>query len=447
MKILNKKNIILIICSIVVGLLISFLPQLSRQAHAEDFIGSIVESLKEKLGFSYLVNSSLPYIFSKDTPNYRAFAGDRATGGDHSIMIEKNGVKIGLAFLSASPMVKLTPTVTPSIIPENTQESSSSAGAFSNPTATDSANPTTDSGALSANASAAVKEQKELLNQIEQGIKNINTGLTDLSEKIDTLKQDVNRIVSKAKLVEGKKERKVSFDDILIDIDMVYRLNESGISQEINLKNKDKIQNSFIFSLSPDDLSYRNLGHDIWYFYDETNFAVIRIPKSYAKDAKGNITSNVSVKIEKINKKNQLIIAVPPEWLESTERVYPVKIYSALEIIPEKRTGYKSTNQNSTKKGLKIISNSSESATISEQPASPTPEISPSGSVPTPSEVITPIILSPTPPETTPSIIPISPDLPGPDTGTVSGVLINTDNLPNGLSNSMEKEFRDINNK
>lgn len=424
----------------------------SRQVHAQESIGNMLESLKEKLGFGYSSDSSLPFIFSKDTPNYRAFAGDRKSGGDHRIMLEKDGFKIGMALLSAEIIDPKTASPSSSINLRNTKETSPSAQISKDKEATVTAYLLNQNQATSsATESALTKEGNNLIKQIQQQMENIDSGLKDLSQKIDNIRQEVNQIVSKAKLVEGKRERKVLFNDILIDIDMVYRLNEGGIKQEIILKNKDKLKNSFTFIVSPDDLVYRNLGHDIWYFYDASGSAMMRLPKSFAKDKKGALTSEVTVQISKQKGKNQMTVNIPIEWLEAPERIFPITIHTALEVIPERRTDYHGQIPSLAKTGRKnpltVASNlavpsaqtasssadainnsalviSSSSATVSTSSAQiPSPLVS---SSPILTQFPTPFNVSPTPALSPTAVITLTVS-PSP-----SNVFLNLENLSSG---------------
>jgi len=410
----------------------------SRQVHGQEFIGNMLESLKEKLGFNYSLNSTQPFIFSKDTPNYRAFAGDRKSGGDNRIMLEKDGFKIEMTFLSAKFTDSKPASPSPSLILDNGKETSPSTQVSKDKEATESTG-------FMVNKEATVSA---LMNQIQQQMENIDTGLKDLSQKIDTLRQDVSQIVSKAKLVEGKRERKVSYNDILIDIDMVYRLNEGGIKQEIIMKKKDKLKNSFTFILSPDDLVYRDLGHDIWYFYDASGSAMMRLPKSFAKDQKSALTSKVTIQIAKLKGQNHLTVNVPADWITDPARVFPITVYTALEVIPERRAGYRGQ--------IPSLSLASSSAVLSAQTASLSAEIASSSSTfSTPSATLAPttslaspsaiLLLSPTlspSPTLTPSPILISPTIyPASEdesSATNSAVLIDISNLPAGLNDSHE---------
>jgi hypothetical protein len=151
--------------------------------------------------------------------------------------------------------------------------------------------------------------------------------------------KEVSEIVSKAKLVEEIMERKVVFSGITSGVDMAYRLDEGGVEQQIVIGSAESMKNEFTFGLSAPSLTYKDIGNGVWYFFDASGSAVFRLPKGWATDGNNAFTNDVTQQIREVNGKLQLILTVPLSWLTAKERVYPIVVHSALEVIPEKRVG------------------------------------------------------------------------------------------------------------
>ena len=188
-------------------------------------------------------------------------------------------------------------------------------------------------------ASGSPSGVEQIIDSLNNQAKEINTGLKDISQQILNIEKDVSGIVSKAKIIENRGERKVMFQDIIIGTDIDYGLNEGGIKQEITLKNKEKLINTFVFTLTAPDMKYRNVGGGVWYFSDQNDKDIMRISKGWAEDKKGAINNDVEVKLEPYLWINKLIITIPQDWLESSDREFPIVINTGIEVVPELRDG------------------------------------------------------------------------------------------------------------
>ena len=182
--------------------------------------------------------------------------------------------------------------------------------------------------------------------------------------------------MAKTQLTEGPIiEKIVKYEGITTNTDLAYRLIPQGIREEITLKELSPTRPlqsiSFVFEIDPLGLSFEDKGKAVWYFYDSTGEAWFRFPKAYAVDKAKNFTNNVSTQIsqEEIEEetKTLLIITIDdPEWLNSPERQFPITIYSAIELVPDKRGEYAPE--------VPEISNKEIEATPSAQEASPSAE-------------------------------------------------------------------------
>ena len=78
---MQKKYIHWVIIGILFGLLVSGAAVRVRPVYAQG-LGQLINLIKGKAGFDYGNNSG--FVFTKETPNYIAYAGDRATAARRS---------------------------------------------------------------------------------------------------------------------------------------------------------------------------------------------------------------------------------------------------------------------------------------------------------------------------------------------------------------------------
>jgi len=99
------------------------------------------------------------------------------------------------------------------------------------------------------------------------------------------------------------------------------------------------MKNEFTFGLSAPSLTYKDIGNGVWYLFDASGSAVFRLPKGWVTDGNNVFTNDVTQQIQEVNGKLQLTLTAPLSWLTAKERVYPIVVHSALEVIPERRVG------------------------------------------------------------------------------------------------------------
>src|SRR3989344_1621432 len=277
---------------------------------AEILIDEFVAALKSQLGFDYNADPLSDYVFSKNTPNYNAYAADKKLSGIHRMLLERDGIKMEIKFKSA--------------------EVSSQIQNQTNP----------DLAAVESTTGAAVKSNpiQSTIDELNSQLEEISTGLEDISQKISDIQQDVSEISSKAKMVPENNERKILYQDIVYGTDIIYGLGEEGIKQEIILKNKENLNNIFNFSLNIPDMSYKDVGRGVWYFSNKEN-KIMRIPKAYAIDSNGKFTNEVDIRVKTTLLVTIMTVNVPLDWLQDKDRAYPVKVWTAFEIVPSLRDG------------------------------------------------------------------------------------------------------------
>ena len=276
----------------------------SQQILAQGLVERIVNLIKGTYeeGFRMADDEGQRFLYVRETPNYIAYTGNKADYGSHIVRLEKDGQAIEYSFVELRKVFR--------------QEATASAD--------------------------LTEEQKKIVEEWQQGLGEIQEGLASVSGKIKEIEKETRKIVIQNQLSEGPIiEKIVKYEGIANNTDLAYRLIPQGISEEIILKELTSTRPiqalSFVFEINPLGLSFKDVGNGVWYFYDATGEAWLRFPKAYAMDADKKFTNNVSTQITK----NLLIITLnDPEWLNDSRRQFPIVIYNAIELIPDKRGEY-----------------------------------------------------------------------------------------------------------
>lgn len=282
----------------------------SNSVLAQEVFDKVRETIKEKIGFVPDSEES-EFVFVRDTPNYRAYTGDKNTGGGHKIKLEKDGKSIELSFLSAEGLI----VEEKELADTPKEESSDSADLVPSEIATSGAKVI---GNTLSTESAEISPSVQVINQTEEA-----------------------GFDSKAKLVEEETERAVKYEEVTKNVDMVYKLVPAGIKELVFLKSKDS-PNSFTFSLNIKNLSFRQEQNRSYYFFQDPKSEadqgepIIRILRGVAKDASNSSTNEVGVEIKKDGDKHSITLSIPSVWLSSPERIFPVTLEHTFEVVPEK---------------------------------------------------------------------------------------------------------------
>lgn len=311
-----KKKLIIIAVLLLAAA--TYMVGTSKQASAQGLVERIINLIKgtHEEGFRMVDEEGQRFLYVRETPNYIAYTGNKSDYGSHIVRLEKDGQAIEYSFVEVRKVFS--------------QE------------ATTSATPPSDLSDLT-------EEQKEIVEEWQQGLEEVQEGLASISGKVKGVEKEVKEIekevreaVIKSQLTEGPIiEKIVKYEGIASNTNLAYRLIPQGISEEIILKELTPTRPlqslSFVFEINPLGLSFKDVGNGVWYFYDATGEAWLRFPKAYAIDADKKFTNNVSTQITE----NLLIITLnDPEWLNDSKRQFPITIYNALELIPDKRGEY-----------------------------------------------------------------------------------------------------------
>lgn len=213
----------------------------SNTAFAQEIIGNITQFVEEKLGF--LPSSNIGYTFSRETPNYNAYIGDKENNDSYKLLLEQEEYRLNL----------------------------------------------------------------------------------------DLLTDQIGSSISKAELVEEETERVVKFSNLANNVDIVYRLIPEGIKQEIIIKENIKID-SFSFLIDFGDLSYEDID-GVSYFNDASGNSIFRVTKGWIQDGINMFSNDIATSIYDVNGDRELKISIPLDWLQSTDRVFPVILTQTIEVV------------------------------------------------------------------------------------------------------------------
>lgn len=293
----------------------------SKNVLAQGLVERIINLIKGTYeeGFRMVEGENQRFLYARETPNYLVYTGNKADYGSHIVRLEKDGWAVEYSFVEIRKAF--------------VQEATPSASA--------------EAPELSEEQKAIVEEWQKQLEEIQEDLATISGEIKGVEAEVSEIEKAVREAVIKAQMTEGPViEKIVKYEGIATNTDLVYRLIPQGISEEIILKELSPTRPlqalSFVYEIDPLGLSFQDKGNGVWYFYDETGEAWLRLPKAYAVDADKKFTNKVLTQIsqEEIEGeiKTLLIVTIDdPEWLNSPERKFPVTIYNALELVPEKR--------------------------------------------------------------------------------------------------------------
>lgn len=119
----------------------------------------------------------------------------------------------------------------------------------------------------------------------------------------------------------------IIYKNILSDTDLKYTINSTAIKEDIILNSKNA-PSSFVFDYEIKKLSYRRCENGNIEIYSDSNpdSSVFTIDKPYMYDAIGNFSSSVEMNIAETKKGFQIVIIPNEEWINSSERVFPITI-------------------------------------------------------------------------------------------------------------------------
>ncbi len=154
--------------------------------------------------------------------------------------------------------------------------------------------------------------------------------------QIDWALKDASKVEAQSVTLDSSSETEASlqnvnsgviYKDVLPNVDLQYVIDASSVKEDIILKN-NAAQHEFTFDYQVKKLTYKENSDGSISFYAEDNLenAVYTMGKPFMYDANGETSSNITVVIKETNKGFSLELNADSEWLNSSERAYPVTI-------------------------------------------------------------------------------------------------------------------------
>lgn len=118
----------------------------------------------------------------------------------------------------------------------------------------------------------------------------------------------------------------VMYQDAMSDIDIAYTIRENYLKEDIIL-NKKPQSNQFTFTITTINLALVLKDNRLTYNDEMNGEQIFETDNLYMEDSKGNISEDVSLKLEKLgDNKYSLIVIADEKFLNDENTVYPVII-------------------------------------------------------------------------------------------------------------------------
>jgi len=179
-------------------------------------------------------------------------------------------------------------------------------------------------------SSEVVKVDEKKLNSLIE--KNAIDQLNNSVSLKDKSKDEKNK--EKEIIIENEKKKTLNkiassiiYDNILPDIDLSYSLISDKVKENLIINNKLE-NNVFTYNIEVKNLVAIKQENNSIIFYDKVDKskAVFLIRSPYMFDSKGEESTDIEVILEETKKGYALSIIPNKEWLNNTERVYPITV-------------------------------------------------------------------------------------------------------------------------
>jgi|GEM_PF-4661820 len=263
-------------------------------------IAQITSFLIHKAGFVFLDAPDAEYLYFKQTDNYTAYAGDKGEAQLVQTRLAVGEQMLDLALLGAYETAPNESTSSADVVPSVTKDPN---------------------------------DAKAVLERIRALSESIEHTSTELIQRADETRQAISGLHAPARLADETQERVVVYENVRPGMDIRYRLNEGGITEEIVLKDAQVRYAQYYYSLYMRELVATDIGKNVWYLSTKDGGHVFRFPRGWAKDKTGAFTNAVLTDIDGgLMKKT-----VDPSWLYAPERAFPIVITNLIDIVPEMR--------------------------------------------------------------------------------------------------------------
>ena len=173
--------------------------------------------------------------------------------------------------------------------------------------------------------------QKKLVS-IKMGDYSVSLSLLNKTKKNNSSMKQEKKAKIEDLTAASKASQKIYYENILPDTNIEYIVNGSGVKENIVIKSA---QNNYQYSFEIDvkDLTLTLEDDGCIYAKDvNTGKTVFVLPKPFMLDANYEYSDNVNYSISSKNKKKyEITVTADAEWINSSDRTFPVTIDPAIQ--------------------------------------------------------------------------------------------------------------------
>ena len=180
----------------------------------------------------------------------------------------------------------------------------------------------------------------------------ISWDIVDLNNKISILNnsseikienddcvQDVKlgnkKLNAKAGNIVNKLDSSISYDSIYNNIDLNIDIEPSSVKETIVLNSRNSVKEKFTFFIKADNLEAKLMEDGSISFYPLNGETVFKIPPAFMFDSSANTEYNYDIEtnIKKCMDGYLLTLIPSSEWINDSNRVYPIMIDPTVETV------------------------------------------------------------------------------------------------------------------
>ncbi len=136
------------------------------------------------------------------------------------------------------------------------------------------------------------------------------------TEEADIIKSDLNKTVSQ-----------ITYENVDDNTDIQYVVSSNSVKENIIVSDKSSLKETYSFDIEKGNLSATLDNENNLLFKNAENETVFTIPAPVMTDASNAVSYDIEVEIQNADNSIMTLIYTPSkEWLESSERAYPVVI-------------------------------------------------------------------------------------------------------------------------
>lgn len=139
----------------------------------------------------------------------------------------------------------------------------------------------------------------------------------------------------------------VTYNNVANDTDIQYIVTPNSIKENIIVSDKESVKDAYSFTFETNGLNTEKLDDGSVVFKDETNAIKFRIPRPVMTDSNLAFSYDINVNLIE-NADNTITLEYSPsnEWINNSDRVYPITIDPAIVVENQNVWGFisKSTN-------------------------------------------------------------------------------------------------------